>query len=195
MTQENKHECLYRHKQENIFLTSHCNTYFCSFIDFFSPYTIITNQIWQKSVRGCSWVLNGVTNLFIDCWAVRSLPGQLILLYIPISYYFIFNFYFLLLLLFIFLFLSIYNYFYFLLFIFHFLIPLYIFYYCLLFIFLLYIIRKSYLWLENHFLKNCFPLKIFNKFFFKYNVSCTDGKISVRIIYFLLPIFLLSSAH
>jgi len=38
LTQENKRENLYRRKQENIFLTSHCNTYFCNFIDFFPLY-------------------------------------------------------------------------------------------------------------------------------------------------------------
>ena len=50
LTQEKKPECLYRYKTEHIYLKSHCNTYFCSFIDF-SPYTIITNQIWLKSVH------------------------------------------------------------------------------------------------------------------------------------------------
>jgi len=50
LTKENKPECLYRRKIENIFLTSHCNTYFCSFIDF-SPYIVITNRIWLKSVH------------------------------------------------------------------------------------------------------------------------------------------------
>jgi hypothetical protein len=38
MTQENKPEYLYRHKKENIFLTSHYSTYFCDLIDFFSLY-------------------------------------------------------------------------------------------------------------------------------------------------------------
>ena len=33
-----------------------------------------------------SWVLNGVTNLFIDYWAVRSSPGQLVCLWNMISY-------------------------------------------------------------------------------------------------------------
>ena len=38
LTQETKPECLFRHKKENIFLTNHCITYFCSFIYFFPLY-------------------------------------------------------------------------------------------------------------------------------------------------------------
>jgi hypothetical protein len=39
---------------------------------------IFNKNFHDKNLYTRSWVLNGVTNLFIDYWTVRGSPGQLV---------------------------------------------------------------------------------------------------------------------